>query len=50
MISDLQIGVVLTVLAYLGLVAVVVHAKYVIEKIGDGEYDKGPFRDSEENA
>ncbi|WP_167879920.1 hypothetical protein [Halorhabdus rudnickae] len=43
MVSVLTIGAVLTLLAWIGLQGTVVHGKYVVDKIADGEYDKGPF-------
>lgn len=43
MISTLTIGVVLTILAWIGLQVAVVHGKYVVDKIADGTYRKGPF-------
>ncbi len=45
MVTELQLGVVFTGLAWLGLLVATVHGKYVVEKIAAGEYDKGPLRD-----
>lgn len=45
MVTELQFGLALTGLAWLGLVIVVIHARYVIQKIATGEYRKGPFRE-----
>lgn len=42
MVSSLTVGIVLTFLAWLGLLAAVVHGKHVTEKVAAGEYDKGP--------
>ncbi|WP_227379865.1 hypothetical protein [Haladaptatus halobius] len=44
MVSTLIAGVILTVLAWLGLQIAVVHGKYVTDKIAEGRYHKGPFR------
>lgn len=44
MVSTLTIGAILTLLAWLGLQAAVIHGKYVVDKIAVGEYDKGPFK------
>lgn len=44
MVSTLTIGAILTLLAWIGLQAAVIHGKYVVDTIADGEYDKGPFK------
>ena len=44
MVSTLTIGVILTLLAWIGLQVAVVHGKYVVDTIADGEYQKGPFK------
>ena len=41
---SLTTGVVLTLVAWLGLMITVLHGKYVTEKIGAGEYHKGLFK------
>lgn len=43
MVSALIIGAILTLLAWIGLQITVIHGKYVVDKIADGKYDKGPF-------
>lgn len=43
MVSTLTIGAILTLLAWIGLQVAVVHGKYVVDKIADDEYRKGPF-------
>jgi len=43
MVSTLTIGAVLTLIAWVGLQATVVHGRYVVDKIAAGEYDKGPL-------
>lgn len=43
MVSLLEIGAVLTLLAWIGLQGAVIHGKYVVDKIAGGEYRKGPF-------
>lgn len=45
MVSFLVVGGVLTLLAWIGLQITVVHGKYVVDRIADGEYEKGPFED-----
>ena len=45
MVSKLEIGVALTILAWVGLQAAVVHGRHVVEEIDAGKYDKGPFAD-----
>jgi hypothetical protein len=42
--ASLAVGIVLSLLAWLGLLAAVLHGKYVTEKIAAGEYDKGPLK------
>lgn len=46
MVSTLMLGAVLTLLAWIGLQVAVVHGKYVVDKIADDEYRKGPFNRS----
>ncbi|WP_157837709.1 hypothetical protein [Haloferax sp. ATB1] len=46
MVSTLTIGAILTLLAWVGLQAAVVHGKYVVDKIAAGEYRKGPFSET----
>jgi hypothetical protein len=41
---SLTVGIVLTLLAWLGLMIAVIHGKYVSEKVEAGEYQKGPFK------
>ena len=48
MVSTLTLGIVLTLLAWLGLQAAVLHGKYVTEQIAAGEYNKGPLKDEED--
>lgn len=43
MVSTLTIGAILTLLAWIGLQVSVLHGKYVVDKIADDEYRKGPF-------
>jgi len=43
--TSLLAGLALTVVAWLALVLVVVHGRYVTEAVAAGEYEKGPFRD-----
>lgn len=49
MSMGLKVGLVLTIMAWIGLIASVVHGKYVTEKIGAGTYRKGPFEAGEED-
>ena len=42
MVSELAIGLVLTALAWLGLIAAVLHGTYVTERIAAGEYRRDP--------
>lgn len=42
MVTMLQIRVALTLIAWLLVLLIVAHGKYVTEKIAAGEYDKGP--------
>ncbi|OKY77109.1 MAG: hypothetical protein BTN85_1754 [Candidatus Methanohalarchaeum thermophilum] len=42
--DDLILGIILSILAWLGLLIFVLHSKYVVEKIKKDEYNKGPFR------
>ncbi|WP_161611444.1 hypothetical protein ACH9L7_19700 (plasmid) [Haloferax sp. S1W] len=46
MVSTLILGAILTLLAWVGLQAAVIHGKYVVDKIDSGEYQKGPFSDA----
>jgi hypothetical protein len=39
MVTGLQLGIALTVTAYLAMFVVVVHSKYVVERIAAGEYE-----------
>lgn len=48
MVSSLTVGIVLTLLAWVGLQAAVLHGKYVTEKIAAGEYNKGPMKREED--
>jgi len=43
MVSTLIIGATLTLLSWIGLQITVVHGRYVVDKIAEGTYDKGPF-------
>lgn len=43
MVSSLEVGAILTLLAWIGLQGAVIHGKYVVDKIAVGEYRKGPF-------
>lgn len=43
MVSTLTIGAILTFLAWIGLQIAVVHGKYVVDKIAENQYRKGPF-------
>ncbi len=43
MVSTLTIGAILTLLAWIWLQITVVHGKYVVDKIADNDYRKGPF-------
>lgn len=43
-------GLALTAIAWLALVVVVAHGRYVTEAVAAGEYGKGPFRDRGRNA
>lgn len=42
MVSTLQFGIILTLVAWIILLIATVHGKYVTEKIAAGEYEKGP--------
>lgn len=44
MVSTLTVGIVLTLVAWLGLQAAVLHGKYVTEKIAAGEYNTRPMK------
>jgi hypothetical protein len=46
---SLTTGIVLTLVAWLGLMIAVVHGKYVTEKIWAGEYHKGPLKRREDS-
>ncbi|WP_231184247.1 hypothetical protein [Haladaptatus sp. DYF46] len=54
--TSLLAGLALTVVAWLALVLVVAHGRYVTEAVAAGEYEKGPFaergsgKDSDANA
>lgn len=48
MISALELGVALTVLAWLGLLVAVVHGTHVVEAIAAGTYRNGPFGNREQ--
>lgn len=50
MVSDLQFGTALTIIAWLGLQAAVFHGKHVTERIARGDYTKGPLANREEDA
>lgn len=43
--SDLAVGLVLTALAFAGLLWAVIHGKYVVERIKRGEYPRHPNPD-----
>lgn len=43
MVSSIILGAILTLLAWIGLQIAVVHGKYVVDAIPEGEYRKGPF-------
>ncbi|MFW5919578.1 MAG: hypothetical protein ACOC0F_01225 [archaeon] len=43
MVSTLTVGVILTALAWIGLQVAVLHGKYVVDRIAEGEYTKGPL-------
>ena len=43
MVSMMELGAILTLLAWVGLLLAVVHGKYVVDKIAVGEYQKGPL-------
>ncbi|WP_187292645.1 hypothetical protein [Salinarchaeum sp. Harcht-Bsk1] len=44
MVSTLTIGAILTLLAWVWLQVAVIHGKYVVDKIAEGEYNKGPLQ------
>ncbi len=43
--TSLLIGLVITVIAWLALLFVVVHGRYVTDAVAAGRYRKGPFHD-----
>lgn len=50
MVSDLEIGVALTIVAWLGVIVAVLHGNYVVNKIASGDYSKKLKKRKKENG